>query len=533
MIGVVIKAGERETAEEFFELFKTPWEFARPGRTYAAVVSTAGRPEWLHCPALVAYGADGEGAGDDSAVLVQQMAGAPAAEWGRGTLPVFGRAAFFPRRHSLLRHDGLALDCRHEVPGTVIWRVGYGLFEEVARLLGEGQPPALAPAPTLDLHVSILRTILKACGVAFVEIPPRPAGYDFTCCLTHDVDFAGIRRHRFDSTLAGFAARASLGSLSGLVRGRRSVAEVARNSAALLSLPLVMLGVLPDLWQPIEDYRKADRGHPSTFFFVPFRDRPGVDTDGAVAAGREVRYQASEVAQDVARLAARGQEVAVHGIDAWRDADAARAELAEVVPLAGRDGLGVRMHWLYFDAGSPRRLDAAGYDYDSTCGYNDAVGYHAGTSQVFRPPGSNRLLELPLAIMDTALFFPGRMNLSPREALDRCRLLIAHAREAGGTLVVNWHDRSLAPERLWGRAYDDLLDELEGSHAWFATGREAVEWFRWRRAIAFDADRQTVTVRAASLAPGLPQGLAAVRRPSPAGDGERSLEGNAVLRVSL
>ena len=41
------------------------------------------------------------------------------------------------------------------------------------------------------------------------------------------------------------------------------------------------------------------------------------------------------------------------------------------------------MHWLYFGDDSPKTLEAAGFDYDSTCGYNDAVGYRAGTSQVF------------------------------------------------------------------------------------------------------------------------------------------------------
>ena len=50
-------------------------------------------------------------------------------------------------------------------------------------------------APTLELHISMLRSILDRAGVPLLEIAPRPYGYDFTCCLTHDVDFAGIRRH--------------------------------------------------------------------------------------------------------------------------------------------------------------------------------------------------------------------------------------------------------------------------------------------------------------------------------------------------
>ena len=58
--------------------------------------------------------------------------------------------------------------------------------------------------PTLELHIALLRHLLLQSGVSFVEIPPRPGDYDFICCLTHDVDFFGIRRHKWDRTLAGF-----------------------------------------------------------------------------------------------------------------------------------------------------------------------------------------------------------------------------------------------------------------------------------------------------------------------------------------
>ena len=119
---------------------------------------------------------------------------------------------------------------------------------------------------------------------------------------------------------------------------------------------------------------------------------------------------------------------------------------AQLTSLTAQPTAGVRMHWLYFDADSPRQLEAAGFDYDSTWGYNDAVGYRAGTSQVFRLAGT-KLMELPLSIMDSALFYPRRMGLTDREAMQLCRRIVANARRFGGTVVINWHDRSLAPER--------------------------------------------------------------------------------------
>src|ERR1051325_9075833 len=105
------------------------------------------------------------------------------------------------------------------------------------------------------------------------------------------------------------------------------------------------------------------------------------------------------------------------------------------------------MHWLYFDAQTPVALEKAGFDYDSTVGYNETIGYRAGTTQVFKPLNANRLLELPLHIMDTALFYSGYMNLSDDQANAAMRPLIENANRFGGVLTTNWHDRSLGPER--------------------------------------------------------------------------------------
>jgi hypothetical protein len=143
------------------------------------------------------------------------------------------------------------------------------------------------------------------------------------------------------------------------------------------------------------------------------------------------------------------------------------------------------MHWLYFDSGSPGLLQKAGLTYDSSWGYNDAAGFFTGTAQVFTPLGSEEFSELPLTIQDTALFFPGRMGLGEGEALVLCKDLIEKVCQFGGALVINWHDRSLAPERLWGDFYERLLEETKSRRVWFGTGSEVVGWFRKRRLTKF------------------------------------------------
>ena len=143
------------------------------------------------------------------------------------------------------------------------------------------------------------------------------------------------------------------------------------------------------------------------------------------------------------------------------------------------------MHWLYMHTNSLALLDEAGFLYDSTIGYNETVGYRAGTSQIFKPIQSKRLLELPLQIMDTALFYPARLNLSETEAWKELAPILNNAVRNGGVLSINWHDRSIAPERLWGDFYTRLLDSLQDKNPWFATATQAVLWFRRRRTTEF------------------------------------------------
>ena len=94
-------------------------------------------------------------------------------------------------------------------------------------------------------------------------------------------------------------------------------------------------------------------------------------------------------------------------------------------------------------------------------------------------------------VMDTALFYPAYMNLSPGGAKVILDQMIANVIRFGGVLTVNWHDRSLAPERLWDQPYIDLLDKLKSQGAWFATATEAIAWFKKRRSASIEQTNVT------------------------------------------
>jgi hypothetical protein len=75
--------------------------------------------------------------------------------------------------------------------------------------------------------------------------------------------------------------------------------------------------------------------------------------------------------------------------------------------------------------------------------------------------------------------------LSSTQAREQVIPILGHASHFGGCVTVNWHDRSIAPERLWGGFYAQLMDDLRSKGAWFPTASQAISWFRKRRSAVF------------------------------------------------
>ena len=488
MIGVVANEVELSAVAEFFELFKTPWEFHRPGAHYDVLVCSNSLVPENSAKLLLLYGAQRQAFEKCRSMMTRSATGHHFVSFRDERMPIYGSCLLFDRPcNEVLVHEGTNSPAAVAVASDaqVAVRVGFDLFAEVRHLLTQGQPAEFASIPTLELHISLLRELIVSQGVPLVEILPVPAGHRFIVCLTHDVDHPCVRYHKFDRTMFGFLYRALIGSIIDLCRGRRSLRQVAVNWKAALSLPLVFAGLAKDFWSQLDRYMELERDLASTFFVIPTKGDAGVDSHGRRRARRASRYASVDIADDLRKLLSVNSEIAVHGIDAWRDIAKARDERERIQEITGAGDIGVRMHWLYFNSEAPLTLEKAGFSYDSTFGYNETIGYRAGSNQVFKNPNVDHLLELPLHIMDTALFYPSYMNLSDKQAGAAMLPLIENATRFGGVLTINWHDRSLGPERLWGDAYVTLLRDLRARAPWFATAAQTVSWFRKRRATSF------------------------------------------------
>lgn len=489
MIGVIPQAGQENVVEEFFELFKTPWELFRAGQAYDVVIVAADAVPEIDAALLVICG---PGAKTMDARLGVALSGHRQGAFLTGpdvSLPIYSEMCTFTagsKGQPCATAGPETVVLRFETADSTVLRLGYDLFEEVRFLLLSGQPIEHASIPTLDLHIKMLRNWILQAGLPLLEIPPTPAGHSFAVCLTHDIDFVGIRRHLLDHSMWGFVFRATLGALRNFFRGRLSAARLFRSWLAAASLPLVYAGWVEDFWEPFHWYLEVEKGLPATYFLIPFKRRAGENVPGPHASRRATSYDVSDLPGQAATLRSRGCELGVHGIDSWHSVESGRNELAAIAAVSGDSGVGVRMHWLLRDTYTSSVLEQAGYSYDSTFGYNETVGYRAGTSQVFQPLDAKTLLELPLHIQDGALFFPQRLDLSEPEAEKRCQALVENVSETGGVLTVLWHDRSHGPERFWGEFYIRLVQMLKSRAAWFGTAAQLVAWFRKRRQVRFE-----------------------------------------------
>lgn len=493
MIGVIADSAEHSVVREFFELFKTPWEFYKSNRQYDVLLCSGdGEFDESTAKLVLIYASRNLAFDVVKKIEIASRTSNRVLLYNGDRIPLYGESVTFCEGQPDLlmdeefRHAAMH---QHQSSGRVVARIGYDLFSEIRILLTSGQPAVYANIPALDLHIALLRDLIVANDVPLIEVPPIPDGYRFITCLTHDVDHPSIHCHKWDHTMVGFLYRAVLGALINFFRSRITARDLFANWAAALRLPFVYMGLSKDFWHGFDDrYLKLEKGCCSTFFVIPFKDNPGKDYHGSAPAFRAARYGAQDIAETIGKLTAAGCEIGLHGIDAWLNSTDGQKELEEIRRITGAREIGVRMHWLYYDQQSAAALEHAGATYDSTVGYKETVGYRSGTTQAYKPLEVDRLLELPMHVMDTALFYPAYMELSQAQATEILERLADNVGRLGGCMTVNWHDRSLSPERLWYACYRDLVEDLKSRGTWFATAGQAISWFQKRRSVVFEID---------------------------------------------
>ncbi len=131
-----------------------------------------------------------------------------------------------------------------------------------------------------------------------------------------------------------------------------------------------------------------------------------------------------------------------------------------------------------------QRLADAGFEYDTTLGYSDEIGYRSGYSgayDVYFSDSESSLVEIPLTVMDS---FFGEVPTEDdyQEKMEILEDLIYDAEENNGTICTLWHQSSW-DEKYYGKLsllYESFVLICSHKRAFIASPRELVSWKKAR-----------------------------------------------------
>jgi hypothetical protein len=165
----------------------------------------------------------------------------------------------------------------------------------------------------------------------------------------------------------------------------------------------------------------------------------------------------------------RGHEIGLHAsYSSYLSSDRIAFEFKALVAVCSglhidQADWGVRQHYLRFEVPMTWRSQAsAGLGYDSTVGFNDRIGFRAGTCREFpvfdlEQREALALHERPLLVMDVTLM--EQLGQGWSSARTEIITICAAARRVNGNAVLLFHNNTLATGYA-RRQYQDLVHDL-------------------------------------------------------------------------
>lgn len=307
--------------------------------------------------------------------------------------------------------------------------------------------------------------------------PLWPEGKPFAVCLTHDVDLVSL--YSFGQTVRlhtqNFMSSASVKrKVRSLISFGIDVAQVTRQANAQDPLHCY------ERWLQVEE--KA--GARSTFFFWPGWTSVSkhhesdclYDMEDVIVFGGQ-RCTVAEMIREIDR---RGWEIGLHpSWYSYDNVDELKRQKEALEKVLGHNILSVRQHFLHYDIRvTPRIQTEAGFQYDSTLGFNDNVGFRFGTCYPWNLYDLQAKVELPikeipLIIQDGALLNPVKgMRLDEETAFQYVMQLTDAVECVGGLLTILWHTNAVMNPQWW-HLYLRIIENFKARNAWFTLVQQA------------------------------------------------------------
>jgi len=318
-----------------------------------------------------------------------------------------------------------------------------GFVDKVASVLRSGVAPPGADATTPYLEKELFSLLPKIRDASlqrdgfFVRKARWPDASPLAVCLTHDVD--NIERP-FEHA---WKTRERFGRLD--VLGARLGMSLYNNVRLVAAA-------------------EQGRGLRSSFYFM----------------SSEYPLEKLRAVSDL--IAQSGWEVGLHGDFGTHDSlDKMNEAVAKLSAALGTKPIGVREHYLKFDFSKTWEImEAAGFDYDTTVGNTDTLGYRVGMATPFHPPSADwrplELLELPLTLMDATLW--GYLKRTEDQGLADSIAMMKSVEEVEGLFTLLWHQEAV--RMRGGRVYWKLIDAVKKKGCYAGSGAQVAAWWRAR-----------------------------------------------------
>jgi peptidoglycan/xylan/chitin deacetylase (PgdA/CDA1 family) len=277
-----------------------------------------------------------------------------------------------------------------------------------------------------------------------------PEAQPFAVCLTHDID---IVYRSFFSKGYQIAQALKDGDLS----------------CAARTIPQLRSKKLP--WWNFREIATLEEsfGVGSSFYFLALED-----------GDLRYTYAIEDLEREMCMLHDRGYEIGLHGgCEAYHDLEALKREKRHLERVLNRSVAGYRNHFLKFRVPDTwELLEKAGFQYDTTLGYADCVGFRNGMCHPFRPFNLNtnrelEILEIPLVIMDMTLLSFMKLNMD--QAWEHTEHLLNTVERHHGVITILWHNTNMAADEV--RFYRKILKYCSARRAWMTSCREMAAWW--------------------------------------------------------
>ena len=174
-----------------------------------------------------------------------------------------------------------------------------------------------------------------------------------------------------------------------------------------------------------------------------------------------------------------GSEVGLHGGHfSYNNVNDLKFKKERLERVLGKKVIGYRNHLLIFKVPDTWEcLHEAGFQYDTTLGYVDCIGFRNGMCHPYKPfnlhtGNSIDILEIPLHIMDCTFDLYMRVDL--RKAWEYSKRLIDTVAQYNGVLTLSWHNTYFFGDQR--KLYEKILRYCSEKNAWLTSAEEISKW---------------------------------------------------------